>query len=301
MKHNLLIIIALFCVSVAAAEITVQQTTVVEDVIEPVFSVADGEVLTITSRLDMEQTSIFIDGEFIQTIPSITANEPVTIMASIGEHTVDIRSINTYTYEWSDFEITQNDEPIFLDYLNYDRSDDRVRFALKSQYNIIHPQDIDTMEDSYRESLEDYVVSLNGAGALNCYPKVSTGKPVQFSCSVSTYPEAISIEATLGIKEQIKAVVATPVTQPAIKNSVSEVLQGPPTPPPVPEQQTLPENIPSIEMTDSIKDTPAGIPVTIFILLMFLSFFVILFIASHHNYENKQAGTHHKVRRKQEK
>lgn len=279
----LVLITTILCLSLASAE--------------PLFTIADGTSITITPQAGVEQTVIFIDGQAAAEYPQLAAGQDISIDAATGAHEVEVRSIKTYTYEWEDYNILKNDEPIYLDYVRYDKDKKRVTFALDTQEeNIIHPQDVDTTQESTRVELEDYVVTMNGQAALYCYPQITTGKPVSFSCRTDEYPHTLSIEATLGTSEKKTATVATPITQ-EVKTPTS---RGPPAPPPLPMERNPPEDVlvQNIELHDTLGESPAGIPVTIFIILLFISVMTLLFIASHHQYENKLAGKHHPHKKK---
>ena len=233
------------------------------------------ETISISPDQDVGKTIVIIDNNQTASFDSLKANELQLLPITPGEHTIEIRYVKTVSYEWERPDITKNDEPE-LNYVEYDKDDKKVEFSIQGE-NMIHPNDL-SYGESVQNMLEEYTVVLNNYTTLEkCYPRVTTGKNLFFSCKANEYARLIQVTFPIGITQHENITVKETITE-----SVNEEL--------LLEEQ--------IELKDTIKTNSGHIPVTVFIILMFLSFMTILFVASHHNYESKKAGTHHNVKKK---
>ncbi|MBN1275419.1 hypothetical protein JXA12_03950 [Candidatus Woesearchaeota archaeon] len=279
MKQAITIFIFFLTISAAAADITL--ITSEEKAEEPTraFTITSGDAITITTPYDYDRVTVFIDGENIDEYENAQAGDAKTYKATTGNHDVEARGLKKYTYTWEDYNTLKDDEPVKLAYAKYDKSDREVKFILEGA-DIIHPNRMNTTTKSFKDSYDDYAVTINQEQQLNCYPSITTGEDVFFSCrTMGTYAHRIDIEATLGVREQRTVSVNAAETGKDAQETITET------------DETPIAN--DIELHDTIKEPATPIPLTAFVILLFLSFATILFIASHHTYESKLAGTHH--------
>lgn len=268
---------------------------------ESLFTVQGGDQITITPRYDVSTTTIFVDGHKQATFENLYAGEELVFAAKEGGYEVEIRSVRDYHYVWEDHDVLSNDKPIYLDYIRYDDDDAEIVFAVDGA-RIIHENQLDSIADSFKEKYDAYTVIINDHKQLTCYPTITTGKPLYFSCKTGEYTTKadISLRLALTEKKQVRIDTSASTSETSAVAEETTTTAGPPTAPPPP---TNPEveliRADNIELADTIKD-PVGIPITIFTVIVMLSFIVILYTASHHNYHSKRTGTHHPDKKKKE-
>ncbi|MFP4523992.1 MAG: hypothetical protein ACLFO2_01565 [Candidatus Woesearchaeota archaeon] len=263
-----------------------------------ILTIEGGDAITITTEEDTDEAVIHVDGEEATRKDKLTTGTPNTIEAGPGTHNVTVRYLKTYEYEWDRPDITKNDQPLELEYVEHDEDDKRLQFNLHKA-RPIHPNQLDTLEESRYEELETYEATLNGHKELECYPKVTTSKAgIYFSCRTSEYPKTLELEVTVGVEEQATVTIEDTTTEEETREE-QNTPATPPTPPQPPKQQE--ENttiLDDIELQDTYGGTEAGIPVPAFFGILGITILTLLYIVSHHNHHSKQSGTHHKVKRK---
>lgn len=303
MNHAPVLLAVVLVISLVAADIVVQKVDA--PIPTKIFTITETQQgVVITAGADVERTAVFVDGQLFGTKSTLKTGETWEIgELETGLHDIEVRTEATFTYEWQDYEIVQNDEPLRLDYVTYHKDDRELTFALKGA-DLVSVEALETTEKSVREPLTSYSAILNNAKALACYPTITTGKPVSFSCSVDMYPQNLRLIVTIGVQEQETVMVGeeteTVIEEHPAMTAAPETpaLNAPPLPPPVPQEPTTLDT--PIIMEDTVKTREPGVPVTVFIIFMFVSFMAILFVASHHQYENKVLGVHHPHKKKKQ-
>lgn len=290
----LLITLLLLTTGLAAAQATE----------EPVVFVSNLDTtLTFTAEVTVSDMHVFLDGVLLKQFPAIAKGATETVTTPLnGEHEVEVRFLREHAYVWERPEVTLNDRPGILKYVEYDKDKDRVEFSITGA-DFVHPNNLDTTADNSNEPFTGFNATLNSNRELYCYPRITTGKNLFFSCKSPDYANKLDLAMTIGVKEvtMINVTASETIIEEPEEESTTSATQLPPTPPipPViiPEEDTIPR-ADNITMTDIYKESSIPIPITIFIILMFLAVMTIMFIASHHKHESKQAGTHHPLKKK---
>ncbi len=318
MNRAIFFVIVLSLVMVSAhfalAEVSVISTGTPSENVTPLFSIENTPTgISIITPTMVGTTYVFVNGKLAQKYESLAANdeEDISLDRTI-ENEVEIRYLKTYHYEWEDYKITRDETPLRLEYLKYEKDDKVIKFSLGGA-DIIHPDDIDSTKNSVEKSFSDYKVRVNGETNLNCYPRITTGTSLYFKCKSSVYPHQVTITTTLGVSE--KTVIGAsviqntadsdeePVTAETPEVIVEEVIvtndetnqvllqeedQGNAS---APEETATLDNI---SMTDTLLETKGMTNAVKFLILgLFLAVMALLFIASHHKHENRQAGVLH--------
>ena len=280
------------------------------------FSVETGEEgITIKPLQDVREIMVLANEEVVQEYDSLNAMQEETITLPSGEHNLEIRYVKSNHYVWERPDVTKNDAPASLKYVEYDKEDKTLDFSFTGA-DFIHPDEL-AQGTSNKALLKSYSVMLNDYVPLtSCYPRVTTGKNLFFGCKANEYANKAEIEFSIGISEKTTITITGTTTQEETPTKEPIIVEEP-TEEAVVEEITTDveeEGIEAvdeamaeveellldepIELKDTIQTRPSHMPVTVFVILMFLAFMTILFVASHHNHESKKAGTHHKTRKK---
>jgi len=212
MKSLVFIVFLLLLVGAVSADISIIGTSRLLS--PPVITPAVDEGLVITPSKNVSDVHVFLDGVLVASFDSLTAHESYVVpVTSTGVYDFEVRYVITEHYEWENFKITRNDEPLFLAYVSYDQDHSKVNFALKGA-DALHPDKVSSTALSVRDKLFSYRVLLNNEDELSCYPLVTTGKPVPFNCYAGEYPRTLSIDVTIGIREKHGNVTITSLPAP---------------------------------------------------------------------------------------
>lgn len=297
-------LILLCSLSLVSAEIAITRTD--STLSEPVFSVSGDQGILITPRIDLGTTHVFINEQLTKSFSEMNAGESYTIPAELGTQQVMIRSQTSDTFAWENYDVKSENDPMYLAYVNYDKDKNRITFAVKG-VKFVHLNQLKTTVPSVNEKLTTYSAKYNGQYDLNCYPTVSTARPLTFSCAVNSWPQTLDVEVTVGMVEEYEVEVVT-----LAQNEVMPVDEEPEPAPPqqveetVEQTQNTDENnveenivvannisvVNNISMTDTIPEQPSTLPSTIIIIfgLLFMVVLVILYVDSHHKHEAKKKG-----------
>lgn len=304
----LITLITILLAGMAAAEVTVVPTAAPETATPGIFISTASNTVTLSASVPVRDVHVFIDGNEAKTFIAIGAGMTETLTTPlVGEHDVEVRYLRDLSYTWQRPEITKNDEPAKLKYVEYDKDKKRVDFSITSA-DLIAPGDLGTTAESVNEPFTDYEATLNDKLKLQCYPRITTGQNLFFSCRSDEYANKLDLSMTIGIREEASVNITgtkettTDEEAGADQEQPLSVPPTPPMPPPIKAQEPAQdEEVPvanNITMTDTIHQKGMPLAVTVLIIALFLAVMAIMFVASHHKHESKQAGTHHPLKKK---
>lgn len=295
-KAPLLIMMALLLAGMATADISVVEAPQEEQMRLPAIMVNTMDnTLVIGASVDAQDVHVFLDGILLKRYPSLQEGEMETITTPLrGEHAVEIRFLRTYRYTWERYTITMNDEPARLKYAKYDKDKKQMEFSITGA-TFIHPHSLNTTSDNSNEPFTDFNATINSRTKLYCYPRITTGKDLFFACRSNEYVNRLDLSLRVGVKETTMLNITSTKNQEAPQESETIPIETQ-----TPQEEDLVDvaRADNITMTDTIKQSSTPIPVTVFIILLFLAVMTIMFIASHHKHENKQAGVHHPTKKR---